>query len=301
MYKLNSEVALVQTVDFFTPIVDEPFDFGAIAAANALSDIYAMGAVPLLAMNVVCYPCSLGMEVLREILAGGADKVHEAGALLVGGHSVDDKEPKYGLSVTGTVHPDRVVRNKGIRPGDMLVLTKPLGTGVVSTAVKAEMAAEGDSELLWKVMSTLNARASEVMQQVGPSACTDVTGFGFLGHLSEMAQASGVSVEVAAGGVPILDSALDYARSGLMPGGLFKNREFYSPAVRAEGVDEHVLELMFDPQTSGGLLISVAEDRLDRLMRGLAGAGLGDWCGVVGRAAPARPDGVLIAVRDGRW
>lgn len=288
-------------MDFFTPIVDEPRRFGEVAAANSLSDIYAMGARPLLAMNVVCFPCSLGMDVLREILAGGADKVYEAGALLVGGHSVDDKEPKYGLSVTGTVHPDKVVRNKGVRPGDMLALTKPLGTGVVSTAVKAEMAAQGDAELLWKVMSTLNARASEVMQQVGATACTDVTGFGFIGHLTEMAQASGVSVEVAAGAVPLLASALDYARSGLVPGGLHKNREFYAPLVRAYGVDEFVLELMFDPQTSGGLLISVEERRVDQLMNGLRDAGLGDWCGVVGRAAPPRPDGALIAVRDGRW
>jgi selenide,water dikinase len=288
-------------VDFFTPIVDEPRRFGEVAAANSLSDIYAMGAKPLLAMNVVCYPCGLGMDVLREILAGGADKVYEAGALLVGGHSVDDREPKYGLSVTGTVHPDKVVRNKGVRPGDMLVLTKPLGTGIVSTAVKAEMSAEGDAELLWKVMSTLNARASEVMQQVGPTACTDVTGFGFIGHLTEMAQASGVSVEVAAGEVPALATAIDYARSGLVPGGLHKNKEFYAPVVRADGVDEFVLELMFDPQTSGGLLISVPEHRVDQLMRGLSDVGLGDWCGVVGRAAPARADGVLIAVRDGRW
>ena len=187
VYKLSEEVALIQTVDFFTPIVDEPRRFGQVAAANSLSDVYAMGGRPLLAMNVVCYPCSLGVDVLREILAGGAEKVYEAGALLVGGHSVDDPEPKYGLAVTGLVHPDRVVRNQGMRPGDMLVLTKPMGTGIVSTAIKARWR-HLRRRMLWRVMATLNARASEAMQEVGATACTDVTGFGFVGHLSEMAQ-----------------------------------------------------------------------------------------------------------------
>ena len=295
-------MALIQTVDFFTPIVDEPRRFGQVAAANSLSDVYAMGGRPLLAMNVVCYPCSLGVDVLREILAGGAEKVYEAGALLVGGHSVDDPEPKYGLAVTGLGHPDRVVRNQGMRPGDMLVLTTPLGTGIVSTAIKARMASPEDGEMLWQVMATLNARASEAMQEVGATACTDVTGFGFVGHLSEMAQGSNVSVEVAAGALPVMESALDYAESGLLPGGLHKNRAFYGPIVDVtEGVRQALVDVMFDPQTSGGLLIAVPESRVDELMRSLAAFGLGDWCAVVARASAPGPDGLRIAIRDGRW
>jgi selenide,water dikinase len=296
VYKLTPDIAIIQTVDFFTPIVDDPYEFGQIAAANSLSDVYAMGGVPIVAMNVVCYPCSLGMEVLRDILRGGADKVYESGAVLVGGHSVDDKEPKYGLSVTGTVHPDKVVLNKGARPGDVLVLTKPLGTGVISTALKGEMVDPHVERYAYTVMSTLNASASAVMQEIGVHACTDITGFGFLGHLAEMADASDVSFTVYADAVPVIDGALDYIDMGLAPAGLHRNWEHVGPVVEVGGnVDRNIVDAMCDPQTSGGLLIALASDKADELVRRLKDAGA-LAAAIVGEACRRGPEGPTITV-----
>ena len=308
MYKLTDDIAIVQTCDFFTPILDDPYEFGQVAAANSLSDVYAMGGKPLIAMNIVCYPCSLGMEALREILRGGAEKVWESGALLVGGHSVDDREPKYGLSVTGIVHPDRVVLNSGALPGDVIVLTKPLGTGIVSTALMADLADSQAQRRLYQVMSALNDKASQAMLEVGAHACTDITGFGFLGHLMEMAEASGVSLEVHAGQIPVIEGALEYAQMGLIPGGLRRNQDFLAGKVEATDVDQSVLEVMFDPQTSGGLLIAVAPDRADDLvgrLRAAAADGNGEHdrdaavsltASVVGRAVSAGSEGPRVRV-----
>lgn len=308
MYKLTDDIAIVQTCDFFTPILDDPYEFGQVAAANSLSDVYAMGGKPLIAMNIVCYPCSLGMEALREILRGGAEKVWESGALLVGGHSVDDREPKYGLSVTGIVHPDRVVLNRGALPGDVIVLTKPLGTGIVSTAIMADLADSQAQRRLYQVMSALNDKASQAMLEVGAHACTDITGFGFLGHLMEMAEASGVSLEVHAGQIPVIEGALEYAQMGLIPGGLRRNQDFLAGKVEATDVDQSVLEVMFDPQTSGGLLIAVAPDRADDLVGRLRAAAVdanGEHdrdaavsltASVVGRAVSAGSEGPRVRV-----
>jgi len=308
VYKLTDDIAIVQTCDFFTPILDDPYEFGQVAAANSLSDVYAMGGKPLIAMNIVCYPCSLGMEALREILRGGAEKVWESGALLVGGHSVDDREPKYGLSVTGIVHPDRVVLNRGALPGDAIVLTKPLGTGIVSTALMADLADSQAQRRLYQVMSALNDKASQAMLEVGAHACTDITGFGFLGHLMEMAEASGVSLEVHAGQIPVIEGALEYAQMGLIPGGLRRNQDFLAGKVEATDVDQSVLEVMFDPQTSGGLLIAVAPDRADDLvgrLRAAAADGNGEHdrdaavsltASVVGRAVSAGSEGPRVRV-----
>jgi len=305
VYRLADDLAIVQTCDFFTPILDDPYEFGQVAAANSLSDVYAMGGKPLIAMNIVCYPCSLGMEPLREILRGGAEKVWESGALLVGGHSVDDREPKYGLSVTGVVHPDRVVLNRGAQPGDVIVLTKPLGTGIVSTALMAGMADSQAQRRLYRVMSALNDRASQAMLEAGAHACTDVTGFGLLGHLMEMAEASGVSFEVDAGRIPVIEGAFEYAQMGLIPGGLRRNQDFLAGKVEANGAEQSVLEVMFDPQTSGGLLIAVAPDRVDDLVGRLRHAGSGrrdSECidtlvaAVVGRAVLAGREGPRVRV-----
>lgn len=272
VYLINEETALLQTVDFFTPIVDDPRRFGQIAAANALSDIYAMGGVPLTALNIVCYPAGEGhLDVLAEILIGGAEKVKEAGALIVGGHSVEDKEPKYGLAVTGTVAPDRVVRNSTARPGDRLVLTKPLGTGILNSAIKANMVSPELQETVAIQMATLNDRAARAMRETGPSAGTDVTGFGLLGHALEMARGSGVGLVFEAGALPLIERTSEYAALGLIPRGAHANRCFIGEAVTFEQeVPLTIQDLMFDPQTSGGLLIAVPEARLQTLVNKLA-------------------------------
>jgi selenide,water dikinase len=267
VFRLREDLALIQTVDFFTPIVDDPRIFGRIAAANSLSDVYAMGGVPLTAMNIVCFPRkSLPLDVLREVLLGGLEMLRQADALLVGGHSVEDSELKYGLSVTGTVHPDQVVTNAGACPGDRLILTKPLGTGVLATAIKGGMApAEAEAEAVaW--MTRLNRDAAEAMQEVGVNACTDITGFGLLGHALEMARASGVTFQLQASRVPVIPGAKDLAAMGLIPAGSFANREFCRCAVTVEeGVDPLLVDLLADAQTSGGLLIAVADSRAQTL------------------------------------
>jgi selenide, water dikinase len=265
--RVRDDLALIQTVDFFTPIVDDPRNFGRIAAANALSDVYAMGGTPLTAMNIVCFPRkSLPLDVLREVLLGGHEIVEQAGALLVGGHSVEDPELKYGLSVTGTVHPERVVTNAGARFGDRLLLTKPLGTGVLATAIKGKMASlDAEAEAV-RWMTTLNKDATEAMQEVGVNACTDITGFGLLGHALEMATASGVTIEINAAEVPLIPGVRDLASMGLIPAGSFANRSFCERAVTVEdSVEQLLVDLFADAQTSGGLLISVSESAGDRL------------------------------------
>ncbi len=274
--RVRDDLALILTVDFFTPIVDDPRTFGRIAAANALSDVYAMGGTPLAVMNVVCFPRqTMSLDVLREVLRGGLEAIEEAGALLVGGHSVEDPELKYGLSVTGTIHPDRVVTNAGARPGDRLILTKPLGTGVLATAVKGGLAPPAAVAEAVRWMTTLNRDAAEAMQEVGAHACTDVTGFGLLGHALEMARASGVTLELAACRVPLIPGAREAAAMGMIPGGSFANRAFCSRAVVVEdGVDPLLVDLLADAQTSGGLLVAVAADRAGALHEALARRGL---------------------------
>jgi selenide,water dikinase len=293
--RVREDLALIQTLDFFTPIVDDPRTFGRIAATNALSDVYAMGGTPLTAMNIVCFPRkSLPLEVLREILRGGLEILEQAGALLVGGHSVEDPELKYGLSVTGTVHPNRVVKNAGARPGDRLILTKPLGTGVLATAIKGGLASsEAEAEAV-RWMTTLNREAAEAMQEVGVHAATDITGFGLLGHALEMARASGVSMEFFASRVPLLSSARDLASLGMVPAGSFANRRFCERAVTVDaGVEPLLLDLLADAQTSGGLLLSVAADRVALLHDALERRGVPHpEVGLVSAAGPGR-----IAVR----
>ncbi len=276
VYKLTDELAIIQTVDFFTPIVDDPYMFGQIAAANALSDVYAMGGKPLTAMNIVCFPIeSLDISVLKDILRGGIDKMREAKVTLVGGHSIDDTELKYGLSVTGTVHPKRVVTNSGAKAGDKLILTKPLGTGIISTAVKAGVVDEKTVAKLTKCMATLNDKASELMQEVGVHACTDITGFGFLGHAIQLAQNSRVGINIDIASIPFFPEASEFAKQGLCPAGLHRNREFYSPCVKITGeVSTPVQDILFDPQTSGGLLICLAPRKAKLLLDRLRQAGV---------------------------
>jgi selenide,water dikinase len=273
VYKLTAELALVQTVDFFTPIVDDPETFGAIAAANALSDVYAMGGRPISSLSILAYPAKGALDDLRAILKGGAEKMHEAGCSILGGHSIADDEIKFGYAVTGTIHPARVKANAGARTGDVLVFTKRIGTGVIATALKRGIAAEAHVAASIEQMLTLNRRACDVMLACGAHGCTDVTGFGLLGHAREMALASGVTLEIAVDEVRYLPGAVDYARQGALPGGLQNNREFVSCAVEALlELPPEIEALLYDPQTSGGLLISLPPTAAAELERSLPGA-----------------------------
>ncbi len=287
--RLSDDIAIVQSLDFFTPVVDDPYEFGQIAAANSLSDIYAVGARPVSAMNIVCFPLKdQPKEMLKEILRGGIDKVHEAGAILAGGHSIEDREPKYGLSVTGIVHPDRFISNSGARPGDVLVLTKPIGTGILATAHKAGLLGPGGVELMIAAMKRLNRNASEAMQKAGASASTDITGFGLAGHALEMALASRCLLEIRASSVPVFPQALEFLRMGMIPEGDYSNQDFCKKLVHvADDVDPELQVLMFDAQTSGGLLISVAPGRLDVLLEHLASGG--DESAVIGNVRQGEP------------
>jgi len=278
VYRLSDEVAIVQTVDFFTPIVDDPYWFGAISAANSLSDVYAMGARPLFGLNIVGFPSNrLPLQVLEEILRGALDKAAEAGVSVIGGHTVDDTEPKFGLAVTGIVHPDRVLRNSTARPGDALVLTKPLGVGIISTAVKRGLADEATARQATELMATLNRDAAEAMLEVGAHACTDVTGFGLLGHLYEMTAGSGVDATVSASAVPTLPAAWTFAGADVVPGGTLNNLSYVAPHVTfASGVSQVAQLILADAQTSGGLLISLAADRDDELLAALHARGVSD-------------------------
>lgn len=270
IYKIRDDLALIQTLDFFTPMIDDPFVFGQIAATNALNDVYAMGGTPFLALNIVCYPQCEDMEVLGQILAGGLSKVQEAGAVLAGGHTVDDNEPKYGLSVSGMVHPDQIVDNAGARTGDVLFLTKPLGNGVVSTAIKAQMVSDEAYQEAIKWMAMLNKEAAQVMQEVGVHAATDITGFGLIGHLYEMAAASNKAVELYASHLEFMTGAVEYANLGLIPGGAYTNRDYLAAKVEYKDEIKGVLrELLFSPETAGGLLIAVNEQKAEQLRTGL--------------------------------
>jgi selenide,water dikinase len=260
---------LLQSVDFFPPIVDDPYRFGQIAAANALSDVYAMGGEPLTAMNLVGFPDTLDLGILRQILAGGNSKIQESGARLCGGHSVKDEEPKYGLSVTGFVEVDRVIRNAGARAGDVLVLTKPLGIGILTTALRKDLVSEEEIEAVVETAATLNKGARDAMREVVPSAATDVTGYGLLGHLSEMLEGSGVGAVVYRTDVPVWERAAALATEGCFAGGLRLNREYLGEKVRADGVASEELLPLFDPQTSGGLLISIPSNRAKDLVAAL--------------------------------
>lgn len=268
VYKLDDEKAIIQTLDFFTPIVDNPKDFGRIAAANSLSDVYAMGGEPTIALNIVGFPNCLPIEVLGEILEGGAEKVKEAGALLVGGHTIEDDEPKYGLSVTGLVHPDKVLSNANAKEGDILILTKPIGIGVINTAIKGGMASDEEIQLAVDVMAYLNKDAAEGMKQVQVNTCTDITGFGLIGHLYEVAKASDVTIELEAASVPLVQGAKNYAEMGLLPAGMYKNKQYVGSSVSVgDHVPAVIEDLLHDPQTSGGLLISLPAEEGEKLMR----------------------------------
>ncbi|MEN6472350.1 MAG: selenide, water dikinase SelD [Clostridiaceae bacterium] len=272
VYKISDELALVQTVDFFPPIADDPYTFGAIAATNALSDIYAMGGEPKLALNIMAVPEDIPKEVVHELLRGGYDKVYEAGALITGGHSIFDEEPKYGLAVTGFVHPAKILTNSGARPGDVLFLTKPIGIGVLTSAMKADLVAEETRKLAYSLMTTLNKAARDVMVKYRVHACTDVTGFGVLGHLLEMAQGSGVELQLHTKGFSFIPEALDYARMGVLPAGMYRNRSFAESWVDGGATETAVQDLLYDPQTAGGLVIAVAPEDADALFGELRGS-----------------------------
>ena len=278
VYRLSDDLAIIQTIDFFTPIVDDPYAFGQIAVANALSDVYAMGGKPLTAMNVVCFPAkSLDISVLQDILRGGADKMREAGVILVGGHSIDDAELKYGLSVTGTAHPKQLMTNAGAQVGDKVILTKPLGTGIISTAVKAGVVSEGLANRVTRCMATLNNKASELMQEVGAHACTDVTGFGLLGHAIQLAENSQVGIEFHLASIPYFPEVVDFAQQKLLPGGLYRNRDYYANRVKfINEISEHIQHILYDAQTSGGLLICLSPKKAELLLDRLQQAGVKD-------------------------
>lgn len=294
VYRITNETAVIQTLDFFTPVVDDPYTFGQVAAANALSDIYAMGGEPKIALNIVCFPENVDPDVLGEILRGGADKVREAGAVLVGGHSIQDDVPKYGLSVTGLVHPDRVYKNFGCTKGDVLILTKQLGSGIINTAVKAEMASRQAEEEVIRVMTTLNKKAKDTAQNFTVHACTDVTGFGLLGHCSEMAEASCAVIEINVDGIAFMEGAKEYASMGLIPGGAYRNQRHVSSVLDTGSVDEVYVDLLSDPQTSGGLLIAVPGEEADAMLQALAEADLGTEVSVVGRVIESGTDSPRI-------
>lgn len=295
VYKVTDDLAIIQTVDFFTPIVDDPYYFGQIAAANALSDIYAMGGVPRTAMNLVAFPIKeMDISVLRQIIQGGLDKMGEAGVVLVGGHSVEDSELKYGLSVTGFIHPDRVLTKQNLNRGDRLILTKPLGTGIINTAIKGGLASAAIIETVTRVMATLNRDAAAVMDRFPVHACTDITGFGFLGHLAEMVVDSGFGVRIDLSSIPILPETVSYAAMGLVPAGAHRNKEFRVPMVEfASSVDAIMQDVLFDPQTSGGLLISVAADRADELLAALKKKGILD-AAIVGEVISEPKEKIIV-------
>lgn len=293
VFRLRDDLALVHSVDFITPVVDDPYSFGAIVAANALSDIYAKGATPVLALNLVGFPAkTLPLHLLGEILRGGAEKAAEAGVLVAGGHSVDDSEPKYGMAVAGLVHPDRVVTNAGARPGDLLLLTKPLGSGILTTAIDRCLASPRAVERVVTVMSQLNRAASEAMVAVGVDGCTDVTGFGLLGHLHEMARASGLSAEVEVERVPVLEEVWGLARQGIVPEGTHNNRRFLEGKVEWHGASREEQLVLCDAQTSGGLLMACSPEKEADLLLLLERRGVG--AAALGRLLPGVPGRILV-------
>lgn len=278
VYKINEDLALVQTVDFFPPIVDDPYDFGAIAAANSLSDVYAMGARPISALNIVGYPAGkVPLEALDQILKGGAEKAREANVAIIGGHTIKTREPIYGLAVVGTIHPQRIISNAGAKPGDSLILTKPLGTGIITTAIKKGLVDTDVIKRVVDVMASLNRHASESMLSVGVNACTDITGFGLLGHLCEMVQTSGVGARIYASRVGVIKPALELAKEKMVPGGTLANLKFAEERVDwDEGITNEEKLILCDAQTSGGLLISVPREREAALLEALISRGTSD-------------------------
>ncbi len=294
VYKLTEELAIIQTIDFFTPIVDDPYDFGQIAVANALSDVYTMGGKPLTAMNIVCFPIkTMDISVLKNILLGGVDKMREAEVVLVGGHSVEDSELKYGLSVTGVVHPGRLLTNGGAVAGDKIILTKPLGTGILGTALKAGMVSRETAARLTRSMAALNRTASELMREAGSHACTDITGFGLIGHTAQLAENSRVGINFHTASIPFFPEVAGFANQGLCPAGLYRNRDFYSKRVRiAAGVPQHVQDILYDPQTSGGLLICLEPVRAERLRDRLRQSGVGE-AAIIGDVV-SEPGNIII-------
>lgn len=294
VYRLTDDLAIVQTVDFFTPIVDDPYSFGQIAAANAISDIYAMGGKPLTALNIVAFPIhTLDKQVLADILRGAGDKMKEAGVTLVGGHSIDDKEPKFGLAVTGLVHPQRVRANAGAKPGDKLILTKPIGVGILTTSIKKDRLSEAEVQRVTEVMSTLNKTAAETMESYEVHACTDVTGFGLLGHASEMAKGSGVGLRIYKDQVPVLPRVRELAEEGFVPGGTKNNFAHLEGSVTfPESLDQIGRWILCDAVTSGGLLISVADDQAETLLADLIQAGV--EASIIGETSEDRPGHIVV-------
>lgn len=295
VYQIDSLRSIVSTVDFFTPIVDDPYDFGRISAANAISDVYAMGGKPVFAMNIVCFPKKLDPSILEAIMKGALEKLNEAGVTLAGGHSVDDKEIKYGLAITGMINTDSVVRNVGAQPGDSLILTKPLGTGVMATALKKnKIKDQSHIDELVESMATLNDKAASVMNEVGVNACTDVSGFGIIGHAYEVASGSNVTIRLTSKTMPFLSGAHRFAgKKGLWPRTVNENREFLKDHIRGEcEVDRNSAVLMFDPQTSGGLLMAVQDEKRDKLMEGLKAQGVGAF--MVGKVLEKEEDGISV-------
>ena len=284
VYQITDDLALVQTVDFFPPIADDPYTFGAIAATNALSDVYAMGGEPKLALNIMAVPEKMPKEAVHELLRGGYDKVYEAGALITGGHSIHDDEPKYGLAVTGFVDPKKMLTNSGAKPGDVLFYTKPLGIGIVTTAAKVDLVEPEAEQLALTMMQTLNKAARDVMVRYRVHACTDITGFGMLGHTYEMAQGSDVQITLQVDRITFLPQALDLARMGILPAGLYRNRSFAEAGVDVGQTELAKQDVLFDPQTAGGLLISVAAEDADAMETALQKAV--PACQRIGTVAP---------------
>ena len=295
VYKVSDDVAIIQTLDFFTPVVDDPYLFGQIAAANALSDIYAMGGTAKVAMNIVAFPNCLSPSVLGDIMKGGADKVAESGALLIGGHSIQNDVPLYGLSVTGFVHPEKIQKNYGAKEGDILIITKQVGTGIVSTAAKVDMASKEACEEAIKVMTTLNRLPKEIMDNYPVHACTDVTGFGLLGHGIEMAEPSEVSFELYADEIPYVTESMSLAEMGMIPEGAYKNKKYFDSKVDLSGVKEVYGDLLFDPQTSGGLLYAVEAKYGEEIIKALKGSTLATEVAIIGKVVPKKEK--LIYVR----
>ncbi len=276
VYKISGEVALIQTIDFITPIVNDPYSFGLIAAANSISDVYTMGGKPITAMNVVCFPSDdMDISVLREILRGGLDQMNAAGVAMMGGHSVKDSEMKYGLSVTGTVHPDKLITNSGTQIGDSLVLTKPAGTGVMSTALKRRLVEDADFAPVLNSMATLNKIAAETMIEMGAHACTDITGFGLAGHASHLIQEGEIGIELDFHSIPVFPGTFDFLKKDVAPGGLGCNRDFYTPMVEFKGrLPQYKQNILFDPQTSGGLLVALPPQKTEKMVEKLHQAGI---------------------------
>ena len=296
VYKISADTALVQTVDFFTPTVDDPYTFGQIAAVNALNDIYAMGAKPLTAMNIVCFPIkTMDISVLQQVLQGGLNKIHEAGALLIGGHSVEDNEIKYGLSVTGVVHPDKVLYNRGARAGDKIILTKALGTGVISTAIKADEATPEQLRQAIQAMTSSNKKAAEIMTAAGDiHACTDITGFGLLGHACEMMEGGDTGLRINSAALPVFTGVRDLMETGFVPGGLYRNRDYrIRQVVKEKTCPDWIFDLLFDPQTAGGLFFSLPGEKAQSLVETMIAAGIAD-AAVIGEVVQEHPGKITV-------